>query len=150
MKVILLKDVKTVGTADTLVNASDGYARNFLFPNKIAVPANDANTAALNERLKQKEIAREKERASLCDIASKLNGQEIVIQVDSGESGKLFGSVTSSDISKKIRELLGIEIDRKKIHLEEPIKTTGRFSIPVKFANDISAEIKINVSPATK
>jgi large subunit ribosomal protein L9 len=150
MKVILLKDVKGVGSADTLVNASDGYARNFLFVNKLAIPATDPNMAALELRIKQRNAAIEKERAALREIASKIKGHEVVIYVDAGDKGKLFGSVTTSDISKKLHETLGIDIDKKKIHLEDPIRTTGNFIVPIKFAQDISAEIKVNVSPTSK
>jgi large subunit ribosomal protein L9 len=150
MKIILLKDVKSLGAADTVANVSDGYARNFLFPKKLAIEANDAALTALESRKRAIEEKREKEKASLREVAQKLNGAEIGIAMDTGESGKLFGSVTASEIAQKAFEALGIEIDKKKIVLEEPIKTIGAFEVPVKFAPDISATIRVNVTSTSK
>jgi large subunit ribosomal protein L9 len=150
MKVILLKEIKDLGPADTVQNVSDGYARNFLFPKNLAVPAEKPAMKALEIRQKSRSEEIEKEKASLREIASKLDGKQITINVDAGEGGKLFGSVTSHDISQKIYEAFGVEVDKKKIHLEEPIKSTGLFKVPVKFLSDITASIQLNVAPNTK
>lgn len=146
MKVVLLKDVKGVGAADTVINVSDGYARNFLFPNRLAVNADVYAVAALEERLKTARANREQELAAIREIAKKIDGTEITISVDAGESGKLFGSVTHADIAEKIRAVTGVEIDKKKIVLDEPIKAVGAFNVPVKFGQDVSATVKLTVS----
>jgi len=150
MKVILLKDVKDYGSADTVKDVSDGYARNFLIPKGFAVMADKGTLKTLDARLKIRAAELEAERAELSKIASKLDGAEIVIQVDVGENGKLFGSVTHQDIAKKIFESLGIDIDKKKIILDQPIKAVGSFEVPVKFAPDISASVKVNVAASSK
>ena len=150
MKIIFLKDVKDIGSADTVKDVSDGYARNYLIPKGVAVIADKGTLKSLDARLKIGAEELEKERAELSNIASKLDGAEIGIQVDVGENGKLFGSVTHQDIAQKIFESLGIEVDKKKIVLDQPIKTTGSFEVPVKFAPDISASVKVNVAASSK
>jgi large subunit ribosomal protein L9 len=150
MKVILLKDVKDIGSADTVKDVSDGYARNYLIPKGVAVIADKGTLKALDARLKIGAEEFEKERAELSKIASKLDGAEINIQVDVGENGKLFGSVTHQDIAQKIYESLGIEVDKKKIVLDQPIKAIGSFEVPVKFAPDITGSVKVNVAATPK
>ena len=150
MKVVLLEDVKGMGHADTVKDISDGYARNFLIPKGLAVIADKGALKSLEERVKAKADKLEKERAELNKIASKLNGAEISIKVDAGQSGKVFGSVTHQDIAKKIHETLGIDIDKRKIILDQPIKETGSFNVPVKFASDISASLKVNVTASAR
>jgi large subunit ribosomal protein L9 len=150
MKVVLLKDVKDIGHADTVKDISDGYARNFLIPKGLAVVADKGTLKSLEERVKARTEKLEKERAELKSIASKLNGVEISIKVDAGQSGKVFGSVTHQDIAKKIHEALGIDVDKRKIVLDQPIKETGSFNVPVKFASDISASLKVNVTASAR
>lgn len=150
MKVVLLQDVKGMGHADTVKDISDGYARNFLIPKGLAVIADKGTLKSLEERVKAKAEKLEKERAELNKIASKLNGAEISIKVDAGQSGKVFGSVTHQDIAKKIHETLGIDVDKRKIILDQPIKETGSFNVPVKFASDISASLKVNVTASAR
>jgi large subunit ribosomal protein L9 len=150
MKIILLEDVKGIGPADTVKDISDGYARNFLIPKGAAVVADKGTLKVLDARVKAKSEGLEKERAELKKIASKLDGAQINIQVDAGEGGKVFGSVTHQDIAKKIYESLGIEVDKKKIILDQPIKEIGSFDVPVKFASDISASLKVNVAASPR
>lgn len=150
MKVILLKDVKDIGSADAVADVSAGYARNFLLPNKYATVATESAMKMLDARKKVAEENREKDRTALRELAARLRGVEVNISVDAGESGKLFGSVTSSDIARKIHETIGMEVDKKKIILDEPIKAAGVFDVQVKFASDISAILKVNVSPTSK
>jgi len=149
MKVILLKDVKDLGAPDIVADVSDGYARNFLLPRGFAVEAKEPALRALGKRKQANEERKEKERGVLRELASKVNGAEISIEIKAGESGKLFGSVTSQDIAQKAYEALGVEIDRKMVILDEPIKSTGTFELPVKFASDISATLKVNVIPTS-
>lgn len=150
MKVIFLKDVKDIASADTVKDVSDGYARNYLIPKGLAAIADKGTLKSLEMRLKKKSESVEAERAELKNIASKIDGAQISIQVDVGENGKLFGSVTHQDIAKKLFESLGIEVDKKKIVLDEPIKTVGSFDVPVKFATDISATVKVNVAASSR
>jgi large subunit ribosomal protein L9 len=150
MKVILLKDVKDIAPADTVKDVSDGYARNYLIPKGLAAIADKGTLKSLDMRLKKKSETLETERAELKNIASKIDGAQISIQVDVGENGKLFGSVTHQDIAKKLFESLGIDVDKKKIILDEPIKAVGSFDVPVKFAPDISATLKVNVAASSR
>jgi large subunit ribosomal protein L9 len=150
MKVILLKDVKDIAAADTVKDVSDGYARNYLIPKGLAAIADKGTLRSLDIRLKKKSESVEAERTELKNIASKIDGAQISIQVDVGENGKLFGSVTHQDIAKKLFESLGIEVDKKKIVLDEPIKAVGSFDVPVKFATDISATVKVNVAASSR
>lgn len=150
MKVILLKDIPDIGPADTLKDVSDGYARNYLIPKGLAVIADKGTLKSLDARLKVKAEELEKHKSALKGIASKIDGAEINVQVDIGENGRLFGSVTNQDIARKIYESLGIELDKKKIILDQPIKAIGSFEVPVHLAQDISASIKVNVAASSK
>ena len=133
MKVILLKDVKKLGKAGDVINASDGYARNFLFPKGLAKEATDNNMHILNN---QKENERKKKLAEL-EAAQKLA---------SGDNGKLFGAITSKDVAKKIKELYKVEIDKKKIVMET-IKVAGGYEIEVKLYPEVSTKMKVIIVP---
>ena len=146
MKVILLSDVKSIVKADTIVEASDGYARNFLFPKKLAAEANTLNLKALETRNRAKEEKRQLDIAHYKLIAEKINGRPVDIVVDVGASGKLFGSVTHGDIAKAVHEQLEVDIDKKKIVLDEPLKSVGTYDIPVKLHPEVYARVKVNVS----
>lgn len=145
MKVILNSDVKGLGKKGELVNTSDGYARNFLFPKGLAV---EANATALNE-LKNREaskahhIAEEKREAN--EAKSKIDGKEILIHAKSGANGKLFGAVTSKEISAEIKQKFGLLVDKKKISVAD-IKSYGEFTAEVKFYNGIIAKLTVKVT----
>ena len=126
MKVILLKDVKGTGVKGDVVNVSDGYARNFLFPKGLAVEATKSNLNELKnkERAQQKRIEQEKQEAR--ELAKKISDITLVIKAKSGENGKLFGSVTNKEIAQELKKQHNITIDRKKIVLDEPIKQLGQ------------------------
>ena len=145
MKVILLCDVKGQGKKDQIVEVSDGYARNFLFPQKKAVPA---DAKATNE-LKNKEAAKEykigEERKAAQALADKINNVEIEIVMGHGADGRLYGSVTSKDIAEKINEKLGVEVDKRKIQLKEAVKAYGKYQVEVKILADISAKFVVYV-----
>lgn len=146
MKVILLKDVKKLGKAGDVINASDGYARNFLFPKGLAKEATDNNMHILNN---QKENERKKKLAELeaaQKLASELKGKEIKITGKTGDNGKLFGAITSKDVAKKIKELYKVEIDKKKIVMET-IKVAGGYEIEVKLYPEVSTKMKVMVVP---
>lgn len=145
MKVILLCDVKGQGKKDQIVEVSDGYARNFLFPQKKAVPA---DAKATNE-LKNKEAAKEykigEERKAAQALADKINNVEIEIVIGHGADGRLYGSVTSKDIAEKIKEKLGVEVDKRKIQLKEAVKAYGKYQVELKILADISAKFVVYV-----
>ena len=145
MKVVLLCDVKGQGKKDQIVEVSDGYARNFLFPQKKAVPA---DAKATNE-LKNKEAAKEykigEERKAAQALADKINNVEIEIVMGHGADGRLYGSVTSKDIAEKIKEKLGVEVDKRKIQLKEAVKAYGKYQVEVKILADISAKFVVYV-----
>jgi len=145
MKVILLQDVKNLGKKNTLVNVSDGYARNYLIPRGLAV---EATPSALNE-MKMRENAektrKENELSSARKLADKLNGARITIATKAGENGKLFGSITTKDIADKIEQEHKVQVDRKKIVLPDAIKSIGDYDIELKLYTGVSATIKVQV-----
>lgn len=146
MKVILLQDVKGSGKKGELVNVSDGYARNFLLPRKLA---KEANTQAMNE-LKNAEQSKqfriETEKAAANDAKAKLNGATVKIYAKAGQGGKLFGSVTAKEISEEIKNQLKITVDKRKITLDADIKAFGTYQCTVKLYAGISATVNVVVA----
>lgn len=145
MKVILKKDVSNLGEEDAVVMVSDGYARNYLIPQGWAVAATKACVAAAEKRRAEKAKIMAGKKAEFEETAQKLSLLEIEILADAGEGGKLFGSVTSQDIAAAVKEKAGIEIDKKKIELSDPLKVLGEYAVPVKIFQDISANLRIKV-----
>lgn len=146
MIVILLKDVKGSGKAGEVVKVNDGYARNMLIPKGLAKEATEGNVRSLE---KQKAIAAEKkaeEKAAAQQLAEKLKEATVSIKTKGGEGGRLFGSITSKDISEALNKQHKIDIDKKKFVLENPIKTTGEFSVEVKLYPEVAGTVKVNVS----
>ena len=145
MKVILNADVKGLGKKGELVNASDGYARNFLFPKNLAV---EANSTAMNE-LKNRESSKAhhiaEETAAATESANKINGKEIVIHAKAGSNGKLFGAITSKEVAAEINTAFGVSVDKKKITVAD-IKSYGEFSAEVKLYNGITAKVTVKVT----
>ena len=145
MKVILVKDVKGKGKKDQILDVPDGYARNFLFPKKLAV---EADNAALNE-LKNREEAKEhhlkEEIAAANALAEKLNGKTVTITAKAGSGGRLFGSVTSKEIAAEIKNAFGTEIDRKKMNVAD-IKAFGEYTAEIKLHKGISAKLTVKVT----
>lgn len=145
MKVVLLQDVKGHGKKGELCNVSDGYARNFLFPKKLAV---EADNAALNELKNREEAAahhKQEEIDAANALASKLDGKTVTIKAKAGAGGKLFGSVTSKEIAKEIADTLGLQIDRKKMSVAD-IKNFGEYTAEIKLYKGISAKITVKVT----
>lgn len=144
MKVILLQDVKSVGKKGDVVNTSDGYARNFLFPKKLAQEANDVNMHILN---KKNEADRKKKTAEIeaaQKLANELKDKEVIINAKAGEGGRLFGAITSKDISQEMEKQLSVSVDKKKI-VVNTIKTIGIYTAEVKLYPEISTKIKVVV-----
>jgi large subunit ribosomal protein L9 len=146
MKVFLREDVKNLGKIGEVVNVSDGYARNFLLPKKLAVEANTRNIKEFehNKRIIQERAAKIRDASKA--TADKLSALSIVIKAKAGEEEKLFGSVTTMDIAEALKAE-GYEIDKKKISLEEPIKRLGEYSVEVKIHPEVSATVKVQVVP---
>ncbi|WP_214079379.1 50S ribosomal protein L9 [Mesotoga sp.] len=145
MKVILLKDVHNVGKAGEVKNVSDGYGRNFLIPKGFAVEANQKEMAKLKHIEKQQEEKEERIKKASEDLLHELQKHHFVIKAKSGSSGKLFGAVTSGDISSHIKSLLGLVVDKKNIELEEHIKQTGEYKIDVKLPGNVKGKIALKV-----
>ena len=144
MDVILRQDVDKLGSRGQLVRVASGYARNFLLPNKIAVPATDANRKIV-EQERQAHLRRDaKLKGEAEDLAKLVNGVTVTIAQKAGENDQLFGSVTSGNIADAL-EQKHFTIDRRKIQLDEPIKQLGEFKVPVKLHRDVTAEITVNV-----
>lgn len=145
MKVILLADIKGVGKKDQIINASDGYARNFLFPKKLAVEANNENLGKLKSKNESKAFKKETEIAEAKKIAEKINSITLTIKVKAGENGKIFGGVTSKEIAESLKNEYKIEIDKKKIALSETIKNIGTHTVDIKLYEGIIAELKLHI-----
>lgn len=145
MKVILLDNIKGVGKKDEIINASDGYARNFLFPKKLAVEANNENLAKLKSKNESKAFKKETEIAEAKKIAEKINSITLKIEVKAGENGKIFGGVTSKEIAEALKKEHNIETDKKKVILSETIKNIGVHTVDIKLYEGIIAKLKLNV-----
>ena len=144
MKVILQKDVSNLGDAGDLKEVADGYARNFLLPNRLAIRANDGSTKVIEHQRKLAAVKKEKRVKSMQEIAKAIESKELQILVKVGENDKLFGSVTSLDIANALKKE-GIEIDKRKIEIPEHIKALGNYQAKVKLADGVSTSIKIKV-----
>ena len=144
MKVILQKDVKDLGKVGELVSVAAGYARNFLFPRRLALVATEKRMNEWNHLQKVAEIKKKKATAERAEVINKLKGTALVFKLSAGEKDKLFGSVTNADISKKLEES-GFMIDRRDIHLEEPIRVLGQHKAVVRLGEGLETEIAIAV-----
>jgi large subunit ribosomal protein L9 len=142
MKVILRDDVEKLGTAGNVITVADGYARNFLFPRNLAVPATKGNVKAIDEIKKQKKFRENKKRREAEKLKDKLEKLSLTAEVQTGEEDKVFGSVTAANIATLL-EKQGFEIDRRKIMLEEPLKALGVYTIEIKLATDVTANVKL-------
>ncbi len=149
MKVILLQDVKALGRKDEVKEVADGYARNFLFKKGLAQPADKANLNSLNHELKLKMQREAALKAQAEKQAAELADKTVVLLAKAGEAGRLFGSVTTADVSEALREI-GYAIDKKKIELPETVKTLGEYPAIIKLYTNIQVKIKIEVRDAGK
>lgn len=145
MKVILKQDIKGVGKKDQIINANDGYARNFLFPKNLAVPADKGNMTNLQSKQSSEQHRKNLEKEAAIETKKKIEEVSLKIQVKSGENGKVFGSVTSKEIGENLEKQYKIKVDKKKILLQEPIKNLGTFNIEIKLYDGVNAKLKINV-----
>ncbi len=145
MKVILTADVKGQGKKGEVKNVSDGYANNFLIKKGLAIPATNENMNVLKNKNASEEHKRQVELDNAKELASKMEGKEIPISAKGGEGGRLFGSITSMDISDGIKKALSLDIDKRKILLKDNIKSEGVYEVEVKLHKDVSAKVKVNI-----
>ena len=145
MKVILNQDIKGVGKKGNIINVNDGYARNFLFPKNLAIEANNTNLLNLKAKNESQKYKKETEKAEAEKIAKRLKEITLTLKVKSGENGKIFGGVTTKEISENLSKQYNIKIDKKKINLEETIKTLGTFLVEIKLYGDVIAKLAVHV-----
>lgn len=145
MEVILIQDVDNLGAKNEVVKVKNGYARNFLLPRQLAVENNSSNRKQLEERLKQARKKEEKMLAEINSVIAKLKEAPLKLGAKTGTSGKIFGSVTSLQISRAIREQRGYEIDRKKISINDEIKELGTYKATIDFGNGHNTEVEFEV-----
>ena len=145
MKVILQKDVKGTGKTGEIVEVKEGFARNYLFPKNLAIVADEAGVNAMNLKAKAELHKKDQEKKQMQELADKLNGKNFAVKVKCGENGKLFGSVTSKEIADVLREQ-NFEVDKKKIVLDEPIKSLGKSWVEIKLYPSVSVQISITVA----
>ena len=145
MKVLLLQDVKGQGKKGDIINVSDGYARNFLLPRKLAVEAtsDNVNTMKMNDKAAAERMAREKAQAQA--FADQLKTCKVIIRAKGGGNGRLFGAVTSDEISRALSEQHGITVDRRKIVQDEPIKNAGSYTLKCRLGYEITAQLQLEV-----
>ena len=147
MKVILTQDVKGVGKKDQILEVNDGYARNFLIPKKLGVQVSTANLALLKSKQDSRDFKRQEDKKEAEQIKEKLEKIRLDIKVKSGENGKIFGGVTSKEISDVLKDKYSINIDKKKIELKETIKTVGITTVDIKLFEGVIGKVKVNVIP---
>lgn len=147
MKVILLEDVKNLGPKGAVVEVSDGYARNYLLPRRLAVEATPGRLKELETRRASEDRRRREEETRARELAAKLEGLELTIAVRAGEGGRLFGAVGTKDIAAALSSQHGLEVDKKKILLEDPIKQLGDYLVTVKLHPAVQARIRVSVVP---
>jgi large subunit ribosomal protein L9 len=147
MKVILQKDVKDVGRVGELVNVSEGFARNFLFPRKLAAEATEKRVKEYEHLKRVAETKKKKALAERQELLNKINGTTVTFKLAAGETDKLFGTVTTTDISKELQKA-GFSVDRRDIVLEEPIKILGQHKAVVRYSEGLEAKIQISVERA--
>ncbi|MGN1012195.1 MAG: 50S ribosomal protein L9 [Clostridia bacterium] len=144
MKVILLQDVKGQGKKGEIVNASDGYARNFLLPKKLAVEANESNMKAWKRNKAKEEAAAAEKLADAQAKAKEIKGKTFVLKAKAGEGERLFGSVTNMDVAAALEES-GITVDKRNIEMEDHIKTIGQYKVKIKLHPQVKTEIIVDV-----
>ena len=148
MKVILIEDVKSLGKKGEIVTVSDGYAKNKLIPGKLALEANGKNMNDLKLQKQHEEKVAQENYEAAQTLAKELEGKVVTVSVKSGEGGKVFGSVSSKEVAKAASDQLGLELDKKKMQMDEAIKTLGYHDVTIKLHPKVSAVLRVNVIEA--
>ena len=148
MKVILTQDVRGQGKRGQMIEVSDGYARNFLLPRNLAqeATADNINTMRMNDKATQERQA--KERAEALELRNRMKDMTVVVTAKGGGAGRLFGSVTNTEVSEALAKQAGVQLDKRKIVLDEPIKSVGVYTVKCKLGYEVNAELKIEVKEA--
>ncbi|WP_300379749.1 50S ribosomal protein L9 [Clostridium sp.] len=146
MKVILLQDVKKLGKKGEVAEISDGYARNFLFPRKLAEEANDSNMHILNVKRENERKKKTAEIQEAQDLANDLKGKEIKIKAKSGDNGRLFGAITNKDVAEVINKEFNLKVDKKKIVMDT-IKVAGTYDIEIKLYPEVATKMRVIIEP---
>ncbi len=146
MKVVLRQDVENLGEKGSVKNVADGYARNYLIPKRLAVVATpgELKVVATNEAVKQRKVQRQEQE--LQGLAERISGQRIVFEARAGSNGRLFGSITNGDIAEKLSAAVGTEVDRRKIVIDEPIRTTGEHPVAVNLVGKLRPQVIVVVN----
>ena len=145
MQIVLLEDVKSLGKKGEIVKANDGYARNFILPKKLGVEATPANLAKLKQQKAHEAKVAAQVLAEAKELAAKLEAGQVEMKAKVGEGGRLFGAIASKEIAQEVKKQFGLEIDKKKIVLKDPIKTLGKHEVQVKLHKDVTAKLAVNV-----
>jgi large subunit ribosomal protein L9 len=145
MKVVFLEDVPNVAKAGQIKEVADGYGKNFLIPRKLAMPAKPQDIQAVEAQIKARARIAAKTESEMNALASELQGKEITLTARVGQQDRLYGSITSADISAGLVKAFGAIVDKRKIELTEPIRQAGSHDVTIKFGKDIAARIKVNV-----
>lgn len=148
MKIVMRADVENVGKKGDIIEVADGFARNFLLPKGHAIKATDGVEQQANAMRRSRDLKDAKDREAGETIARKLVPMVITLSARAGGEGKLFGSITSQDVVNAVAEQAGVELDRRKVHLDEPIRTVGTHEVPVKLHSDVQFRITVEVSKA--
>ena len=148
MKIILIKDVKKLGKQCEVIEVKDGYARNFLFPRGLAVEATEGNLRQLDNKLLTIQKQNEEELDEAKDLAARIEGIQVELKLRAGEGGKTFGSISTKEIADILKSEFDLEVDRRKVQLEEPIKSLGSHLVNIKIHQEVTAELKVNVTEA--
>ena len=145
MKVVLLEDVKSLGKKGEIVNVSDGYARNFVLPKKLGVEANAQNQNALKQQKKREEKEAQEKLAQAQELASVLEQKQIVVAMKKGEGDRVFGSISAKEIAEAAKAQHGLELDKKKIQMEEPIRSFGTHEVPIRLHTQVTGRLYVIV-----
>lgn len=145
MKVILQVDVKGTGKKGQVLEVADGFARNFLFPKKLAIEATAGNIQDISHKREVEKRRKEKEKEDAVELKSKLDALQIEVMTKTGEGGRLFGSVTSKEIVDALKKQHGLEVDKRKLELKEPIKALGSYEVQAKIHPEVAAKLRVHV-----
>ena len=149
MKVVFLRDVPNVARAGEIKEVANGYGRNFLIPQKLALLAKSEAINTVETQLKLKAHSQTQTEAGLVEVANQLDGREVILEARSGVKGRLYGSITAADIAAELESITGLAIDKRKIELEESIRQAGSYEVNIRLAKDIVPKIKVTVTEKT-